>query len=108
MRWKGIIIVLIFGIGTLFISILFLDRWIESGLEKTGEAITGARVEIDNLNFRLSDLSLQWDRLQVTDPKNTMQNWIETGPVAFDMHINPIQSAFRNTKKNRWCASPKD
>jgi len=87
MRWKGIIVVLIFGIGTLFISILFVDRWIESGLEKTGEAITGARVEIDNLNFRLSDLSLQWDRLQITDPKNTMQNWIETGPVAFDMHL---------------------
>ncbi len=86
MRWKGFItLVVLLAVG-LVVSVLFMDQWIETGLEKTGQAVVGARVEIDNLDFRLLDLSLEWDRLQVTDPKNTMQNIVETGRAAFNLH----------------------
>lgn len=74
MRWKGFIFVLLITLVVILTSMLFIDQWIESGLEKTGELLVGARVEIDNLDFHLTDLSIQWDRLQVADPKNTMQN----------------------------------
>jgi uncharacterized protein (TIGR03545 family) len=87
MRWKGFITLVVLLIAGSIVSGLFIDRWMERGLERTGQLLVGARVEIDNLDIRLLDLSIQWDRLQVTDPGNTMQNLIETGRVAYRMHL---------------------
>jgi len=110
MRWKGFIFLVVVSAIIAVISIFFMDGWIESGLESAGEAIVGAKVEIDDLHFslfRLSiqwdwkpiphwrfvptkgslfDLSIQWDRLQVTDPDHTLQNILETGRTAFRMN----------------------
>ena len=87
MRWKGLIaFIIIAGIWTV-ITYVFMDKWIESGLEKIGQSITGAKVEIDHLDFRLLDLSIEWSRLQVANPKHTMQNLIETGRTAFRMNL---------------------
>ena len=86
MRWKGLIFLVIFLSAIILISIFFIDKWVEAGLEKAGELAVGAKVEIDNLNFSLIKLTIEWDRLQVTDPKNTMQNIIETGTVSFKMN----------------------
>jgi len=68
MRWKGFIFLAVLVAIFAVISIFFMDKWIESGLESMGEAIVGAKVEIDNLRFSLIDLSIEWQRLQVTDP----------------------------------------
>jgi len=85
MRWKGFISLLVlFGIGCV-VSILFMDRWIENGIEKTGEAIVGARIEMDGFHFNLFQLSAEWDRLQITDPEKTMQNMVDIGRAAFNM-----------------------
>jgi uncharacterized protein (TIGR03545 family) len=90
MRWKGLITVLVLiGIG-LVVSVLMIDRWIEKGLEKTGQAVVGARVEIDQLDFSLVGLSIGWDRMQITDPRNTMQNVVETGRTAFKMNPSAL------------------
>jgi uncharacterized protein (TIGR03545 family) len=78
----GILVLIGFGI-----SMLSMDRWIERGLEKAGETLVGARVEIDNLDIRPLSLSVEWDRLQVTDPNHTMSNAIESGRAAF--RLNP-------------------
>lgn len=86
MRWKGLILIVVIIILIGVISIFFMDKWIESALEKTGQAITGARVEIDGLDFSLLHLSIEWRRMQVTDPEHTMQNIIETGRTAFRMN----------------------
>ncbi len=67
------------------IMILFMDRWIERGIEKSGEGIVGAKVDMDGFHLNLFKLSVEWDRLQVTDPKNTMQNVIDIGRTAFNM-----------------------
>jgi len=87
MRWKGLITFIVIAGLLAVISLFFIDQWIESGFEKTGQAIVGARVEIDRLHFSISDLSIEWQRLQVTDPKSTMQNVIETGRTAFRMNL---------------------
>ncbi len=87
MRWKGIITLMILVIIIGIISILFIDRWIESGLEKTGQAIVGAKVDIHGLDLGLSPLSIEWQRLQVTDPDRTMKNVIETGRTAFKLNV---------------------
>ncbi len=85
MRWKGLIVFFILFLMGVLISSLSVDRWIESGLEKAGQAVVGAKVDVDGLDFRLLDLAIEWDRLQVTDPNSTMQNVIETGRTAFRM-----------------------
>ncbi|OQX58358.1 hypothetical protein B5M50_04465, partial [candidate division KSB1 bacterium 4484_219] len=86
MRWKGLIFLATLVAIFIALSMFFIDKWIESGLEKAAQAIVGARVEIDNLDFSLTGLSIKWDRLQVTDPNNTMRNLIETGRTAFKMN----------------------
>ncbi|MDZ7272229.1 MAG: TIGR03545 family protein, partial [candidate division KSB1 bacterium] len=60
MRWKGFIPFLVLVVGVAVVSLFFLDRWVESGLEKAGEAIVGARVEIDGLKVRPTALSFEW------------------------------------------------
>ncbi len=86
MRWKGFIPFVVLVAGIVLVTMLFLDRWVESGLEKAGEAMVGARVEIDGLDVRPTSLSIEWKRLQVTDPDQTMRNLIETGRAAFKMN----------------------
>ena len=86
MRWKGFIFLVVVIAIFVILSIFFIDGWIESGLEAAGEAVVGAKVEIDNLNFSLLSLSIEWDRMQVTDPDQTMTNVIETGRTAFKMN----------------------
>ncbi|MBC7186903.1 MAG: TIGR03545 family protein [Calditrichaeota bacterium] len=86
MRWKGLIPFLVIVVGLVIVARLFMNRWLESGLEKAGEAAVGARVEIDNLRVRPTALSIEWSRLQVTDPDQTMRNLIETGRAAFRMN----------------------
>jgi len=85
MRWKGFIALAAIAAAWILVTALFLDRWIESGLEAAGRAMIGAKVEIDGLDFRFSDLSIQWRRLQAADAGHPMQNLLETGPAAFKM-----------------------
>ncbi|NQT25860.1 TIGR03545 family protein [candidate division KSB1 bacterium] len=87
MRWKGLIfLAVIIAIGVV-LSLFFLDKWVESGLEKAGSAAVGAKVEIDGLDLDVAGLSIEWQRLQVTDPNSTMQNVLETGRTAFQMDV---------------------
>lgn len=84
-RWKGLITVVVLAAILVILSIFFIDRWIESGLEKAGETMAGAKVEIDGFDLKLSPLSASWNRLQVADKDKPMSNLAETGRVAFSM-----------------------
>ena len=87
MRWKGVIVLIVIIALWAIIAFLFMDKWVERGLEKTGELIVGARVEIDGFHFSLWNLSVEWDRLQVANPNQTMQNITETSRVSFRMNM---------------------
>lgn len=91
-RKKGIIGLLIFVL-LVFAAIYFLtDAWLESEIEDNGTQAVGAKVEIDNLRFSLLSLQLGWDRLQVTDPANTMTNMVETDSCEFNFDFVPLLS----------------
>jgi len=91
-RWKGIILLLVLIGIFVILSLIFTDRWMENKIENLGSSVAGAKVEVDNLDFSFSALKFRWDRIQVTDRKNTMKNLVETGVCEFDMEFWPLLS----------------
>ncbi|MBS3946090.1 MAG: TIGR03545 family protein [Melioribacter sp.] len=68
----------------------FLDNWVESQIEDTGESVFGAKVEIENLKVSFFPLGIQWTKLQVANPYNTWTNLFETGNVKFELDANQL------------------
>jgi uncharacterized protein (TIGR03545 family) len=91
-RWKGIIFIIVLISCVLVIGILFSNFWLENKIEVTGTSLNGARVDIDDLEFSITDFFIRWNRLQITDPRNTMMNRIETGKCEFDIEFLPLLS----------------
>ncbi len=92
MRWKGIIFLVVLIIVFFILTLVFTDTWLEKSIENTASPMVGAKVEIDNLDLSLTDLRIRWDRIQVTNPKNTMTNLFETGSTEFDVEFIPLLS----------------
>ena len=90
MRKKFIYFVLVPFIILLVVVYLFIDRWVEWGLESAGEKLVGAKVEIDNLNLSLSPIAIQFRRLQVANPKDPWKNIFETGTVRFALNFGQL------------------
>jgi len=90
MRRQKMIIFIGIPVLVLIIVLIFIDSWIERGLEKSGEALVGAKVEMDGFHISLFNGSTEWKRLQVTNPKNTMKNLFETGPVRFQLNPSAL------------------
>jgi len=90
MREKFVFFVLIPLLIVVTIVYLFIDRWIESGLEYAGEQIVGAKVEIDKLRLSLSPIGIEFARLQVADPDDGWKNLFETGRVKFAMDFGQL------------------
>jgi len=91
-RWAGIIFLAVFAGIIFLLGWFFTDAWLENQLEESASALNGAKVEIDNLDFSLFGPKLSWDKLQVTDPKSTMKNMLETGFCEFNMEFWPLLS----------------
>jgi len=90
MRWRKLGIFIGVPVLVSVIILIFIDSWIERGLEKSGEKIVGAKVEMEGFHFSLLNGSTEWKRLQVTDPKNTMKNLFETGTVQFQLNPSAL------------------
>jgi len=87
MRKKGLITIIILIAVMLLISIIFTDQLVEKGIEKTIQLVTGAKVEIDNLDLDIFALRIAWERLQIADPKEPYRNLIESGRTAFSLNL---------------------
>lgn len=90
MRPKGVITLLVVAAFMAGIGYLLSDTLVERGIEKTGEAVVGAKVEVDNLRLNLAELSISLDRLQVTNPNDTWKNLFEAGRISFDMELTSL------------------
>lgn len=90
MRIGGIITILVLaGIG--FAAAFFItDEWVESKIEYQASVLNEAKVELDGFNFSLFNLQMKWDRLQVANSNNTMENTFETGETEFSMQFWPL------------------
>jgi len=91
-RKQGILTLVILSLLVLAVFFLMSDRWLERKIENLATVANGAKVEIDNLDLNLLKLSLSWQRLQVTDKKQTMANLIETGRCVINFELLPLFS----------------
>lgn len=89
-RWPGFIaFVIIAGIIAIF-NFFFLDSIIKRALEKQATFFVGARVDIGDLDFKLSGFHIDMHNIQITDPEQPMRNAVETGSVSFDLAAGPL------------------
>ena len=92
MRWKGVIFLVAIVFIFLLLGMFFTSALVENELENLGTTIVGAKVEIDDFDISLIGLHFRWERLQITDPDNTMKNMLETGKTKFDLEFVPLLS----------------
>ncbi len=90
MRKKFILYVLIPAIILGIVVYIFIDGWVEAGLETAGESMVGAKVEIDDLSLSLFPLGVKFDRMQVANPDDPWKNIFETRRVAFTMDAGQL------------------
>lgn len=90
MRKKFVLFVLVPLVLVLIVTAMFIDRWLESGLEFAGEEIAGTVVEIDGCTLTLSPLGLKFDRLQVASADDPWTNFFETGRVQVSMNLGQL------------------
>ena len=87
MRPRAVVILVGLLAGVAALAYLLSDRWVERGLERAGEAVVGARVEVDGLDVQPTSLAVSLRRLQVANPNDTWKNLFETGRLAFDLGV---------------------
>jgi len=90
MRKKFALFILVPGLIFLLTLYLFIDRWVEYGLEYAGERTVGAKVEIDDLVLTLSPTGVEFARLQIANPQDGMKNIFETGKVKFAFDVGQL------------------
>ena len=90
MRKGFIYFILLFFATIFFVFYFFVEKWVESSIETSIESITGAKVEIDNLDIKYFPIEIRWKRMQIANPYNTMTNLIETGDVFFKLDVNQL------------------
>jgi len=90
MRTKFVYFVVVPVFILLAVLYLFLDTWVEAGLEYAGESIVGAKVEIDDLSLTLSPIGAEFARLQVANPRDTWKNTFETARVKFALNFGQL------------------
>jgi|GEM_PF-871753 len=84
-RWKGLIGFAVAVVVLLLFFILFVDAIIKGSIEYTGSRIVGAKVELDDAEFRFSPLGMQLTRLQVTNPDQPLQNIVDIKTINFNL-----------------------
>lgn len=80
-RWWGlglfVAIVLLLWLGT--------NPLIQWSIESAGTQAVGAKVELDSVDLDLNPVTLELNRLQVTNPKAPMRNMLEAGRIEMSL-----------------------
>jgi uncharacterized protein (TIGR03545 family) len=84
-RWQGLTAFLVIVGGTTAFFVFFIDGLVKRAIEKTGTAIVGAKVELDDADVTLFPLGIELKRLQVTNPNAPMTNAVEVDRIAFSV-----------------------
>jgi len=76
-RWWGLAAFILIILFISSVWYLLADRIIANNIEKTGEYIVGAKVEVGKADLTLIPLGISLNRLKVADPNSPMRNLID-------------------------------
>jgi uncharacterized protein (TIGR03545 family) len=91
-RKKGVIGLAVISVLVIVVNALFLDRWVEKGMESFTARLVGARVEFEKVDVSIAGGRIGWEQLQVADPYDTWKNLVETGQCGFQIAVEPLFS----------------
>jgi uncharacterized protein (TIGR03545 family) len=92
MRKKGVIGLAVISTLVIVVSMVFLDKWVEKGMESLSARLIGAQVDFEKVDVSIVAGRIGWERLQVADPDDTWSNLFETGPCGFQIALEPLFS----------------
>jgi len=87
---RGIMVFLILIILSVILVYVFRNPIAEFFIEKSGETVAGAKVEVEGVDIKPLSLHITWDKYQFTDKNKTMENLFETGNCEFALELKPL------------------
>lgn len=90
MRKSAMILVAVVAIVVAALIYFTQNRYLERAIESAGEAVIGAKVEVENFDFSFFGLKCSWAHFQVANPNNPWRNLIETGKASFAIEGRPL------------------
>lgn len=88
-RWKALLPLSVFLLLLSIWTLLFKDPALRWAVERAGSAAVGAKVDLADAHWSLTDGNVTLRGLQVTDPKAPMTNLVEVGDLVLDLGILP-------------------
>ena len=92
MRWKFVIPTLLLLAVIIAFNIIFLDMLLKKAFIASGEMAFGAKVEVQSLKTKFSDLSIKIDGLQIADKNDYWKNLAEAKTISFALKPLPLLS----------------
>ncbi|MBU0529752.1 TIGR03545 family protein, partial [bacterium] len=84
-RWWGITVFVLIILIVLGVWYLLADRIIANNIEKAGEYIIGAKVEVGKADLTIIPLGITLNSLQVANPNSPMQNLFDVDNIRFHL-----------------------
>jgi len=84
-RWWGIAVFILIVLFVFGIWYLLADQIIANNIEKTGEYIVGAKVEVGKADLTIIPLGVTLTNLKIANPNLPMQNLIEVDNIRFHL-----------------------
>ncbi len=88
-RWKALLPLSVFLVLLTVWTMLFKDPALRWAVQKAGTAAVGAKVDLADAHWSLTDGNVSLRGLQVTDPKSPMTNLVEVDELILDVGILP-------------------
>lgn len=88
--WNKVKWILFMLIAIISMTLILKDGIISYFFERYASEANRAKVEVEGLKLNVFKQTLTWDRLQVTDPHNTMENIIDTGDLKIEIELLPL------------------
>jgi uncharacterized protein (TIGR03545 family) len=89
-RWRAIGVVALLVVMLAIFYALFLDRVVESTVEEAGSEYLGTAVEVDGLDIRAGETSVEMRGFSIADPFDRMRNLVEAGRVQVTLEPRPL------------------
>ena len=88
-RWKALLPLSVFLVLLTLWTLIFKDPALRWAVEKAGTAAVGAKVDLADAHWSLTEGNVTLRGLQVTDPKSPMTNLVEVEDLILDLGILP-------------------